>query len=1172
MYLSTTTPTVHQPDDTSTDFRSPDENLQSANSRQELSGASRRFLWALLLTIGLLASATLEANPIYVSPNGNDGAPGTEAQPFRTVERAREAARAAAPHAGEDVTVYLRNGRYKIGNTLKFDGRDSGQHGRKVIYRSYPGERAAISGGAQITGWSHYRDGIYKAHSPVAAYRQLYINGKPGTRARTPNHSFNRVSHWNGDRTITIPADQISHWSNLNQVEMVVMKHWNQSRLRIGSFHKSGNSATIVPMEPERTVEWLVAWPNREANQPYYFENSLDFLDEPGEWYLDRNSQTVYYMPRPGESMNTTEVIAPRLERLVDIRGAANLHFEGLTFEHSTWNDPSHEGFIGIQASSLRVLTTGELIPSAIYLENTQHVRFERNLIHNLGTNGLELAFGTYQTEIIGNVFTDLGGGGVLAYTFLGDRYPPEHRRSRGDKIRNNYITRIGQHFTGAVGIFASYTDGVVIEHNELYDLPYTAINVGWGWDHNDTATRNNLVRYNRIHNVMNLMDDGAGIYTLSKQPGTLIEENHISNIVRNSWAGYYEISGLYLDEQSEGITMRNNVVQQLSGASVWKQNRANANNVYNNGEGIANQQAIINNAGLEPSYQNIRDIVSNPIAESPSQGPYPVDSAAIPGRIQAENYDHGGPGVAYQDTVNFNQGGQHRLSEQVDIENTGDTDGGYNLGFIEPGEWLHYSVDIEATGHYDFRFRTSSIYNDRHFRILVDGRDLSGPIAIPNTGNWQTWETISVSGINLDAGKHTLRLQFDTGGLNLNWFEAEANMTTPPSVSIASPTSGSKFPQKKVLAIDAAAAVESGSIVRVEFFAGDQKIGERTTAPFTFSWLPSAEGPHHLTARATSDTGDTSISDAVEIEILTPVPQKPFNDQPTTIPGTIKMVEFDHGGPGVAYHDTTPANLGSAFRPDEAVDIESSSGESFSHNIGWVEAGEWINYSVNVVESGTYHLNFRVASELNGGHFHLQMDEKDITDRIDVPNTGNWQEWRTISVSNLSLKSGNQTLRLRIGSGQFNIGSTEFVRVAEQSSMAFTYWQEGHFSPQERNSAQLSGPTADPDGDGIVNLLEYAFNRNPRAASRQNLPEPGSMRIEGAEFMTYTYTRTSGATDLEFIVEASPNMKTWQSEGLIPVSVTREGEVEKVTVRDALPLGQSPNQFMRLRVKKTTS
>src|SRR5690606_27965230 len=186
-----------------------------------------------------------------------------------------------------------------------------------------------------------------------------------------------RLTRWNGDKTITVPSSHVSNWSNLNDVEMVVMKHWNQSRLRIGSLHNSGGSTAIVPREPERSVEWLVEWPNREPNQSYHFENSLDFLDGPGEWYLARHSRTVYYMPRPGENMQTAEIVAPRLERLLDVRGASNLQFEGITFEHCTWNDPSNEGFIGIQASSLRVLTTGELIPSAIYFESTNNVRFE---------------------------------------------------------------------------------------------------------------------------------------------------------------------------------------------------------------------------------------------------------------------------------------------------------------------------------------------------------------------------------------------------------------------------------------------------------------------------------------------------------------------------------------------------------------------------------------------------------------------------------------------------------------------------------------------------------------------------------------------------------------------------------------------------------------------------
>jgi parallel beta-helix repeat protein len=130
--------------------------------------------------------------------------------------------------------------------------------------------------------------------------------------------------------------------------------------------------------------------------------------------------------------------------------------------------------------------------------------------------------------------------------------------------IKNNFITRVGRDYHSSVGIFAGYTEGLVIENNELVDMPYTGISIGWGWTLEAPPLKNNIIRRNRIHNVMNLLADGAGIYTLSKQPGTRIVENYISNITRSPWAGDFPISGIYLDERSSLITLNNNLLENV--------------------------------------------------------------------------------------------------------------------------------------------------------------------------------------------------------------------------------------------------------------------------------------------------------------------------------------------------------------------------------------------------------------------------------------------------------------------------------------------------------------------------------------------------------------------------------------------------------------------------------
>ena len=134
--------------------------------------------------------------------------------------------------------------------------------------------------------------------------------------------------------------------------------------------------------------------------------------------------------------------------------------------------------------------------------------------------------------------------------------------------------------------------------------MPYTGISVGWGWTSETTPLKNNLIRGNRIHNVMNLLADGAGIYTLSKQPGTSIAENYIFNIVRSPWAGEHNISGIYLDEGSSLITLTNNLLENVPVGIFF--HRAEYNTVINNmapyqGHGGSSYNDFIRKGYLDP-------------------------------------------------------------------------------------------------------------------------------------------------------------------------------------------------------------------------------------------------------------------------------------------------------------------------------------------------------------------------------------------------------------------------------------------------------------------------------------------------------------------------------------------------------------------------------------------
>ncbi len=136
-------------------------------------------------------------------------------------------------------------------------------------------------------------------------------------------------------------------WARMEQVEFVAKKHWAISRLHVKWWGTYDGDDVFGPPEPE--LEFVQAHVPPKANgQRYFFENAVEFLDQPGEWYLNRSSRRLYYRPRAGESLATAEVIAPRLERVIDFDGAAGITLDGLVIEHGNWLRPNTpRGYVG---------------------------------------------------------------------------------------------------------------------------------------------------------------------------------------------------------------------------------------------------------------------------------------------------------------------------------------------------------------------------------------------------------------------------------------------------------------------------------------------------------------------------------------------------------------------------------------------------------------------------------------------------------------------------------------------------------------------------------------------------------------------------------------------------------------------------------------------------------
>ena len=556
---------------------------------------------------------------LYVSPTGDDTGIGTIGAPFRTLARARAEVRTLVATMAADITVYLRGGVYPVTATESWVTADSGLNGFTVVWRNYPGEIPRLSGGVTITGWSDQGGGIWRAATSLS-FRQMYVNGTRAIRARTPNvGSYYTLASWNtGAETITMQTGTVASWGNLTQVEAVILgKGVNECHLRIAS--RSGD--TITPQATERTRIFDQVYPPKET-RPYFFENALEFLDQDGEFYLDTVNDFVYYNPRSGQDMTTAVVYVPQVERLLSIAGTSgdqihDLQFYGLYFEHSTYLTPDTEGHIGDQASTifLEVLPADEItsypsgrLPAAVHVEYADDLRFERNVFRHCGASALNLYQGVTDAVVIGNVIHDCSGSGISVDLALLGNTANANIPCRRVTVSNNYLTQTGQDYYHSVGIMFGYVDEGIIEQNECTDMPYIGITVGWGWSYESNTMDTNIVRRNEVWNVCKLMSDSSGIYTLSDQNGGLIEHNYIHDIVRNSVAGAFNISDIYLDEGSGDITVQNNVCTGDGDTFVFQ--NANGSNVTLSNNDASDPGGVISGAGLTAPYADIVSLV----------------------------------------------------------------------------------------------------------------------------------------------------------------------------------------------------------------------------------------------------------------------------------------------------------------------------------------------------------------------------------------------------------------------------------------------------------------------------------------------------------------------------------------------------------------------------------
>ncbi len=378
------------------------------------------------------------AREFQVSPTGNDGNDGSAARPFATVARAQQAVRDLPRPLAEPVTVLLRGGTYRLTEKLAFGPADSGRAEAPVIYRSFPGERAVLSGGRVLEGTWRQTPGkpYWQLEVPVGQrFFSLFADNLSRTRARYPNWN-QKVLRAEGQAPgedprqafAYLPGDIDPNWSNPTDIDVVLLCSWTPTLHRLEEI-VPGRRVVRFHSSHGRTVDF---W---ERNFRYYLSNVFEALDDPGEWYLDYRQGRLYYYPLPGEDPNALEFVAPVMQsRMLEIEGdlaagsfVEHLHFQNLEFRHL---DGDMDRYNGMYRQGHMFLTAG------IVAHGLRAASFEGCTFAQLGEYALELADGCRDVRVQRCHFHDLGAGAMqLGVTDLRTLLTPRFQAQPGDLV-----------------------------------------------------------------------------------------------------------------------------------------------------------------------------------------------------------------------------------------------------------------------------------------------------------------------------------------------------------------------------------------------------------------------------------------------------------------------------------------------------------------------------------------------------------------------------------------------------------------------------------------------------------------------------------------------------------------------------------------------------------------
>lgn len=518
-----------------------------------------------------LVGWTLAAD-VWVSPEGDDAAAGTQTCPLRSpaaaIAKVRAERDAGRLPRSRTVEIFFAPGEYPLSAPLKFGADDSW-----LRLRGDGSGRVVLSGGRELPPFKPAGQGRWTCAVPRGlVFEQLWIGDERMPRAKSPNEFYHYLrgpvdrtllpetgkEGGAGNRAFYGYPEDLADIAKLppDELRKVVVRHfhaWNSTQAR----PLKVDAKTGFVLETKSCWWGLFTWPQNEPR--YVLENYFAALDAPGEWFLDEKTSTLWYVPRPGETVDTVRATVPVVESLLEVVGdrrsgavPKEIEFEGLAFRYSGYR-LSENGQYARQADVD--------VPSAVLVRDAERIGFRGCRFEHISSHGVHFDCGALDSRMNFCAVKDLGGGAVV----IGEQYIP-HGEPVGCPtaritVEDCILQSGGRIFAGSIGVWLGRVSEVAVRHNDIADFYYSGVSAGWTWGYVETGVHDNDISYNHIHHVLQgVLSDGAGIYMLGDAPGTRVVGNRVHDCYSYDYTGHGGY-GLYTDEGSSRILFASNLI-----------------------------------------------------------------------------------------------------------------------------------------------------------------------------------------------------------------------------------------------------------------------------------------------------------------------------------------------------------------------------------------------------------------------------------------------------------------------------------------------------------------------------------------------------------------------------------------------------------------------------------